>query len=85
MSSGSEKIINVTTKPNSHKMIKLQCLNKPKMMQQVLLILVFVVCLSSKAQRAFVSADEDGLETTTFGECLVVPKCHVQLLSFCGY
>ena len=43
-------------------------------MQQFLLIVVFVVCLSSKAQRAFVSADEDGLETTTFGEfsCLII-------------
>lgn len=75
MSSGCEKIINVNNKPNSLKMIKLQCLNKPKMMQQFLLIVVFVVCLSSKAQRAFVSADEDGLETTTFGEFSAPMSC----------
>jgi hypothetical protein len=74
MSSGNsdDKIINVNNKPNSHKMLKLPSSNKLKMMQQFMLIVVFVVCLSSKAQRAFVSADEDGMETTTFGECALL-------------
>lgn len=46
-------------------MIKLR-FNKPKMTQQFALIVVVVLCLSSKLHRAFVSADEDGgFETTT--------------------
>lgn len=72
MSSGrGNKIINVNNKPNSHKMLKLPSLNKLKMRQQIMLVVVFVVCLGSKAHHSFVSADEDGMETTTFGELLV--------------
>jgi hypothetical protein len=55
------------------------------MMQQFMLVVVFVVCLSSKAQRAFVSADDDGMETTTFGECfdgMIKGAGHYLLLKF---
>lgn len=54
-------------------MIKIR-LNKPKMTQQFMLIVVVILCLNSNSPRAFVStADEDGVfETTTteFGENL---------------
>lgn len=42
-------------------------LNKPKMTQQFMLIVVVILCLNSNSPRAFVStADEDGgFETTT--------------------
>lgn len=70
MSSGNVKNKKVNNKSNSHKMMKIRSSYNPKMMQQFMLVVVFVVCLSSKAQRAFVSADDDGMETTTFGECL---------------
>ena len=68
MSSGNEKIRREDCNQYSLKVMKLRSIN-PKMMQKFMLIVVFFVCLSSKAQRAFVSADEDGMETTTlFGE-----------------
>ena len=69
MSSGNVKIKNLNYKMNSH---KLRCSYNPKMMQQFMLIVVFVVCLSSKAQRAFVSADDGNeMEATTFGEYIM--------------
>jgi hypothetical protein len=59
-------------------MIKLR-FNKPKMTQQFVLVVVVVLCLSSKSHRAFVSAaDEDGgFETTTteFGKNLLICWC----------
>ena len=68
MSPGNEKIRREDCNQYSLKIMKVRSINS-KMMQQLMLIVVFVVCLSSKAQRAFVSADEDGMETTTlFGE-----------------
>lgn len=65
MLSGKE-IINEECKENSQKIMKIRRSIKPKMMQQLMFIGLLVVCLSSKAQRAFVSADDDGTETTTF-------------------
>lgn len=55
-------------KMKSNKIIKMR-LNKLKMTQQFSLIVVVILCLSFKAPRAFVAADEDDLTTTTeFGE-----------------
>jgi hypothetical protein len=71
MTPGNEIIKEEASKSKSVKIMKVRRAIKPKMMQQFMLIVVVVVCLSSKAQRAFVSADEDGVETTTiFGELL---------------
>lgn len=60
---------------NKIKMIKLR-LNKPKMTQQFILIVVVILCLNSDSPRAFVSAGEEdgGFETTTteFGENLKI-------------
>ncbi|KAL7022733.1 hypothetical protein ACKWTF_012363 [Chironomus riparius] len=64
MSPGNEKIRREDCNQYSLKVMKVRSINS-KMMQKFMLIVVFVVCLSSKAQRAFVSADEDGMETTT--------------------
>jgi hypothetical protein len=70
MTPGNEIIVEAC-KSNSVKIMKVRRAVKPKMMQQLMLAVVVVVCLSSQAQRAFVSADEDATETTTtpFGEC----------------
>lgn len=68
MSPGNEIIGRENCNQYSHTIMKVRSIN-PKMMQQFMLVVVFVVCLSSKAQHSFVSADDDGLETTTtFGE-----------------
>jgi hypothetical protein len=69
MSSGNENIFKDNKSKSYNKnMMKLRTY-KPKMMQPFTLIVMLVICLSTKAQRAFVSADDDGVEATTlFGE-----------------